>query len=599
MTPRIGPTRSLCVAILAAALTIHAGSAFAQDGLPSGMSTAERMAAQQTQAQTELQARRTIENLFGRLCPGRCELVELDVALAEPTPVGEVVPGFETVAGQNFASDVEAITATVLLDSKLPRNFQSNLPRMIRYRLANLAPTINVRPEVLDFPEPQLEPMPPYMPEPPRRSWEPPPMPEPIPAPVVEPEPEPAAEAEAPPEPTLWDRLGPVVEAIAPWIGPIIMMLVLFMLLMALLRRLQEVTNTGSSDVERARRETPPDVDGLRDALASARAVRNRMLRKWLGEDPEGVARAVRLFGPQILNDLKTDADLSAVLGQVSELVALEREPLSDDEIKTTVGEVEARFNAARILHDEQALAVDWEFLEGMTAPNLKRILSPCTPTEVAYVVGQLPPTLRQRFLESLDGADRRQLVLGTSAEVLSKNDALTLAGRLRKAADDVAHIGREAEGQSALVLDMIAALQLDEQEEMLRELNGRRPELARAVLGRLVLETTVLHLPSEVLADAIHRTPVETTATFLQNARGTVRDHILSMSPGTQRDAIMTELSLDVPVSRADFIAARETFLGTVRDVALRDGTDLVRSNARALATTRAINPVPDEASL
>jgi flagellar motor switch protein FliG len=555
------------------------------------------MAASQTQAQTELQARRTIENLFGRLCPGRCELVELTIDLADPTPVGDVVPGFETVAGQNFASDVEAITATVLLDSKLPRNFQSNLPRMIRYRLANLAPTINVRPEVLDFPEPQLEPMPPFMPEPPRRSWEPPPLPEPLPLPAAEAEPVAEPEAEPTPEPTLWDRLGPMIEAIAPWIGPIIMMLVLFFLMMALLRRLQEVTSTGSTEADRARREIPPDVEGLRDALAASRAVRNRMLRKWLAEDPEGVARAVRLFGPQVLNDLKTDADLSPVLGQVSEFVALERDQLNDDEIKTAVGEVEARFNAARILHDEQALAVDWEFLEGMTAPNLRRILGTCGPTEVAYVVGQLPPALRQRFLESLDAADRRQLVLGTSAEVLTKDEALTLAARLRKAADDVAHIGREAEGQSALVLDMVAALQLSEQEEMLRELNAKRPELARVVLGRIVLEPALIHLTGDVMADAIHRTPIETTAAFLQGTRANVRDHVLAVAPASRRAAIMTELSLEVPVSRSEFVAARQTFVGTVRDVALRDGADLVRANARALSTARAINPVPDEA--
>ncbi len=584
-------------AVVIAAMLLTS-TAFAQAGLPTNLSTAERMSARQTQAQTEVQARQTIENLFARLCPGRCELVEIGVELADPSPVGEVVPGFESVVGQNFQSDVKTITATVLLDSKLPRNFQSNLPRMIRYRLANLAPTINVRPEVLDFPEPQLEPMPPYMPEPPRRTWEPPPVPElapiPEPAPIVEPPVEP------PVEPTLWDRLAPFVAGLAPWIGPIIMMLVLFGLLMALVRRLQALSGTSAAGgTERARREGQPDVEALLDELNSSRAVRNRVLRRWLIEDEEGVARLVRLFGPQIVSDLKSDGSLTAALGRVSEFVAHEREALGPDDIKKTCGELEARLTAARIVHDDQALAMDWEFLEGLSSQNLRRILSSCSATEIAYVVGQLPPTLRTNYLESLDATDRRQLVLGTSSDLMTKEEALALASRLRKGADDVSHIGREADGQAALVLDMLRALQLEEQEEMLRELKGKRPELSGVVLERIVLETTLLQIPGELAADAIHRTPVEQLAAFLRGTRATVRDHVLSVAPGSKRQAVMTELSLDVPVNKADFLAARERFLDIVRDVLLRDGADLVRANTRALMTTSKINPVPDEASV
>lgn len=572
--------------------------AWAQDGIPRGLSTAERINAQQTQAQTAMQARQQIEELFSRLCPGRCEIVEVKVEMADPTPVGEVVPGFETVVGQNFSSDVKAISATVLLDSKLPRNFQANLPRMIRHRLADMAQTVNVRPEVLDFPEPQLEPMPPYLPEPPRRTWEAPPQPEPAPLPA----PEPVVEApvEPPPPPTLWDRLMPILEAIAPWIGPIIMMFVLFGLMMALLRRLQQVSGTNAGGaVDRVRREAQPDVEALLDELNASRGVRNRVLRRWLAEDEDAMARAVRLFGPQIVSDLKSDASLAPALARVSELVAREREPLSADDVKKTATEVQARLTAARIVHDEASLTMDWEFLEGMSPQNVRRILHSCSATEVAYVVGQLPPSLRTTYLESLDADDRRALVLGTSADLLSKEEALALAARLRKAADDVSHIGREADGQAALVLDMLRALQLDEQEEMLRELKAKRAELAQVVLSRLVLETTLLQIPGELAADAIHRTPVELLAAFLRGTRGNVRDHVLAVAPASKRQAVLTELSLDVPVSKADFLAARERFLDVVRDVVTRDGADIVRANTRALMTTSKINPVTDEAAL
>jgi flagellar motor switch protein FliG len=593
--------RTLITAAISVGLLL-AAPVTAQEGVPEGLSTAERLAAEQMQGQTATQARRTIENLFSRLCPGRCELVELKVTMASPTPVGDVVPGFETVAGQNFESEPESIDVTVLLDAKLPRNFQSNLPRMIRYRLNNLAPTINVRPEVLDFPEPQLEPMPPYMPEPPQRSYEPPP-PLPEPEPVVEPQPEPEPAAEEPePEPTIWDRLQPFLESLAPWIGPIIMVLILFGLLMALVRRLTEANRpAGAAGAGEGDRKAPADLDvgAARDDLNATRAVRNRVLRRWLTEDPEGVSRLVMLMGPEIMSDLKSDSSLAPDLERVSELVARQRDPLDDEATRQTLSELRARLTSARLVHDEQGLAMDWEFLEGLGVANLRRIVSSCSATEKMYVVSQLPPSLRAGYLDTLDGAERRELVLGTSADVLSKQEALALAARLRKAADEVSHIGREADGQAALVLDMLRALKLEEQEQMLREIKGNRPELAQSVLGRFVLETTTLHLPKELLADAVHRSPVETLTAFLRGTRAAVRDHLLSIAPASKREAVMTELSLDIPVTRGEFLEARQRFLDVVAEVVRRDGIDVARANTRVLMGGTSINPVPDEASV
>ncbi len=564
--------------------------------------TAERLASERVQGETQAQARQTVEKLFSRLCPGRCELVELEVVMSDPTPVGDVVPGFESVAGPAFQAAPAEVNVTVLLDSKLPRNFQSNLPRMIRYRLQNLAPAINVRPELLDFPEPQLEPVPPYLPEPPRRSWEPPPQPEPVLEPVAPP---PAAEEtpteEPVEEPSLWDRLAPYFEAIAPWIGPILMVLVMGLLLFALIRRLTEqASGGGTAGGPAGRGKQPVDPSELYAELNASRSVRNAVMRKWLHEDEDTLADLVYLVGPDVLDDLKADSENAPALAAVSERVAHRREPLSDPEVHRLASEVRARLTAAKIVHQQQGgLAMDWEFLEGMSPANLRRILAGCTATETVYIIGKLPSGLRSSFLETLAPEERRMLALGTSADVLSKNEAISLASRLRRAADDVAHIGREAEGQAGLIVDMLRALAVEDQLELLRELKGKRPEVAQAVLGKVVLEPTIPHLPSELVADALHRAPVETLASFLRGTFPGLRDHLLTVAPASKREAVMTELSLDVPVGKSEYLEAREAFTGWVADVARRDGHDLARANARALMSTSNLNPLPaDEAT-
>ena len=173
------------------------------------------------------------------------------------------------------------------------------------------------------------------------------------------------------------------------------------------------------------------------------------------------------------------------------------------------------------------------------------------------------------------------------------------LAARLRKAAEDFSHIGKEADGQAVLVVDMVRALHLDDQLELLRELKGKRPEVAQAVLGRIVLETTALQLPPELIADAVHRTDVGTLASFLRGTRPDVRDHLVAVTPASKRQAVLTELSLDVPLGRGEFLEARDAFMAVLRDVIRRDGHDMVRANSRALLSTPKINPIADEASV
>lgn len=575
-------------ATFVAVLTLFSVTAFAQDG--SRLDARERASVKGKEASVAYEARQTVEALFGRLCPGRCELVSVDVKMARPEPVGQVVPGFESAQAPNFAVDAEAVEVTVLLDSKLPTNFRRNIPRMIQYRLNELAPNIRVRPEALDFPEPQLEPMPPVLPEPPRarpeaveRLEETPEVPEEV-------EPEPAAEPAAE-EAGLWQEIKPILAEIAPWIGPMLMMLLLFGMVLALLRRLNAQTKTEPAGSARSRRPEEVDPDELRAALIESRVVRNRVLRQWLEDDLEAVAQLIPVVGADVLDDLKSDAGLKGRLATVSEYVRDGHE-LTEDELRKLARQLRNRVAAARVTLDEEGMTRDWEFLEGLSVGGLRTILAPCTTAEKIHVVGLLREAMRGAFLETLDESARRELFLGTRSDGLDKKADTALASRLRKAAEDLTHSGREIDGQASLIVDMIVALSLEEQESMLREIKGERPDVAHAVLSRLALETTTLHASEEVLADIVHQLPIATLANFLRGTRADVRDRILAVTGQSQRSALTAELALDIPVGRAEFMDARTRFTSRLRDAMLRDGEDLARINARVVMRTN-INPV------
>ncbi|MCG8416690.1 MAG: hypothetical protein MJE77_01950 [Proteobacteria bacterium] len=568
-----------------------------------------RVLAETQRAVVEQGVRRVTEQLFARLCPGRCELVEATVTMKEPQPVAGSMPGFESITGGSYEVEPKVVNLTILLDAKLPGNFRTNIPRMLQYRLRELAPVVDVRPEMLNFPEPQLQPMPPQLPEargP--RSW-----PQPSARPNTESTPQPenlanaeAQELEASNAEKMAEKGLPrtIIEALAPWLGPIILAVLILALLFPLLRRLREsdanddLITKGPARVDEVRPDANLDIDALRAELLASRAIRNRMLRRWLDEDAESVASLVRLLGPEILVDLKNDVSLSTKLETISEMVAQQTEPLSENERKHLLHRAQARLAAARIVHREQGLAMDWEFLEGLDAGTLTRILAGCTTAESLHVLDQLPPTLRASYLQALDTEQRRELMLASDAAALGKHDAMALATRLRKAADEVAHMARESSGQVTLIVDMLRALPLDDQEDMLRDLLDTRREVARGVLEQVCLETAVPEVPREFVADALHRTPIETLVAFLRGTRDEVRDQILHITPLSKRSALTAELSLDVPVGKDEFLQARQAFTSTLRDIVRRDGHDIADANTRVLSGGEKTTRAPRQAS-
>jgi flagellar motor switch protein FliG len=589
--------------VMASLWVVGAGSAMAQPA-PSddGMSPEAERAMQERKNAVETRARTTVRNLFQRLCPGRCELVSMEATMSQPEAVGAVSPGFGSGANQSFDVQPESLQMTVLLDSKLPGNFRQNLPRMIEYQLEGMASQINVRPETMDFPTPQNRPMPPTdeadSPSPRR----PPPR---RPAPRTRPEDESdeddsddtadepkqksAKAQKTEPEPEMtW---GEFFRELAPWVGPTLMMAVLFLLSLPLLRRLSDLTEQTAARVPEEGASgggAGPDIEQLRQDLTRSRSLKNRVLRRWLEEDPEGVAMLVRLVGPEILDDLKTDDGLDDELEEVSERIAQQRSEMSDDEVERVVNEARARLDSARVVHSEQGLASDWEFLEGLSVSVLRRVLQTCDTRETLHVIGHLPASLRASYLDSLERGQRQELFMAGGDKDMSRQESIELAARLRRKAEEYSHVGRGAGGQAALIIEMLESLESDEQREALRELQQGRPSVAESVLGQVCLESTCAALPPEVLADAMYRMPVDTLATFLRGAEPEVRDRFLEVAPGEKRADLETELSLEVPVGTSEYLESRQDVMSTVRESARREGVDLVEANRQVLSAGR-----------
>lgn len=563
------------------ALFLSAGPLAAQSG-------SANMARENARANAETQARGELESLLARLCPGRCELVELRAVVSEPRARGDVTPGFEGSTSARFEAQVRRIEATILMDSNLPDNFRTNIPRMAQYRLQYLAPTIDIRPEFLDFPQPQLPPMPDNLP---RIAPEPPPRaPQPEPAPEVTAEPPSAPVETAVEEPPA--RTTPLWQELLPWIALLLTLFILVGLIILLLRRLEDLAKAAQqprtdSQAEGKKEAAPvkmPDVEALRAELKQSRSVLNRMLRSWINDDPEEVAQLVRFLGTDLLTDLQKDPESKNALESVSAHVGRLHKPLDASEATNIAEKARAR-HAAQLVVEDSSGDGEWEFLEGLGLSQVTRLLKDTSSRERSYILSRLPRVMRSRYLESLEVQNRRRLLLEASdAESLTRSQARELAGRLRALAEEFADAGRQAQGQAAMIVEMIEAMSLKEQEAVLVDLYRAKPDVANAVLGQICLESTLLHLPQSALSNAIHRLPVESLSTYLQGAEPAITSHILENAPTSKRRALETELSLEIPSTRADFLEARQRFMSTVLATLGRDGVDVTSFNQSAL---------------
>lgn len=580
-------TRSTLPALAALALTIVSVSSASAVPTPTELAAMEREA-----AVAERQAQQEIESLFTRLCPGRCELIDVRAIVGEPRSVGEVTPGFEGEgATGSYTVELQRLEVQYMIDSTLPKPFMSNMPRMLSFRLQRITPDVRVTPIPLEFPRPQAplmpeEPEEPDMGPPPQVEEEPDMAPEP--AKVEEPEPveEPAVEEEKSWLRELWTTM-------LPYLPYIVLILVVFGIVAYLLNWFREyqrmkfgagVVGAGGDEANKGM----PDVDELRRELKQSRGVQNEVMRKWIAEDPEAVAALIRMVGPDILDDLKRDISLKAAITEVSAQAARHHEPLSPEQARRVAQEARARITAARVVQTGDDLQGDWEFVEGLSVPALQRIMGNLPARERSYALGKLPSGLRASYMEQMTPQERRELFVGAGSEsALSREEAIELASKLREASSEVAHLGSEGSGQAEIILDMLRAVDVGEQEDTLRELRRRRPEVASAVLSNVLLESAIPHAPTNALADAMYRTPIEELTQFMRGTREDVRSRMLEHAPSNVRGAILQELELDIPSNRGEFIDARTAFTATLATQLRREGEDLVALNIRALSGT------------
>lgn len=564
-------------------ITFFASTAFAQRG---NANTAR----EEARASAEAQARVELESLLGRLCPGRCELVELKAVVAEPRQVGQVLPGFEGSPGALFDAEVRRLEATILMDSTLPENFRTNIPRMAQFRLQSLAPTIIITPEFLEFPQPQLPPMPEALPSPP-------PQPRPLPEPVALPEPTDVQPAQAPEDPAPAEPTQdetPSWQLFLPWIALLLTLLILGGLIIILLRRLEALAKhqptpavAHDDQPPAAPTEQParmPDIEALRAELTGSRSILNKMLRRWLDEDPKELAQLIRLIGPDILSDLRRDPEIHPALKVLSQEIGLLHQALDARQAQEIAEKARAR-QAAQLVIDDDTAEDGWDFLEGLNLGQIGTLLENTSQKERGFVLARLSPVLRSRYLESLTPDARRRLLLEASqADSISRTDARKLARRLREIADEFIDAGREAHGQATLIIEMLQAMTLHEQENILRDLQQTRQDVAAAALSAICLESAIPHLPDTALANAIHRIPLQTLTTFLQGTGRHIKDHVLNLAPGARRQTLAAELSLELPSTRADFLEARKVFNDALLATLRRDGFEIATFNTNAL---------------
>jgi flagellar motor switch protein FliG len=291
------------------------------------------------------------------------------------------------------------------------------------------------------------------------------------------------------------------------------------------------------------------------------------------------------MVGPDILDDLKRDVSLKAAITEVSDQAARQSEPLAPEQARRIAQEARARITAARVVQSGDDLQGDWEFVEGLSVPALQRIMGNLPARERSYALGKLPSGLRAAYMEQMTSQERRELFVGAGSEAaLSRDEAIELASKLRDASSEVAHLGSEGSGQAEIILDMLRAVDVAEQEDTLRELRRRRPEVAAAVLSSTLLESAIPQVSNNALADAMYRTPIDELTRFMRGTREDVRAKMLEHAPSNVRGAILQELELDIPSNRGEYIDARTSFMATLATQLRREGEDLVALNARAL---------------
>jgi hypothetical protein len=502
---------------------------------------------------SEEKARAEVVDLFRALCPEQCLLLSVEARIEEedlPSPA----PGFDAPGARSLPV-LRGVSASVLLDARLPAAFRARMKALIVQRLKALGVSPSVAVESVQFPVKTLPP-------------------ETTPPPVAAA----SAGADVKPEEKLFEH-APLLAVVALLGG---VLLVLGALLFLATRRNSDVQYEVAPEPAPAQpaaskpAEAPPAdpfpqsrARKLEKALLEQRGLRNAVVRHALAVGEHAlVARWIRELGEFLLEDLRGDEALSPALQQV----AAELVRSSGPDRSSGLQELEGRTIAARLARAPENIDEAFSFLEGVRAEPFVAACGGLSPAALEAVLRFAPAHLRGAALAELAVAQRQQIALSWARRPeLSAGVAVAAADELRARLGESAGAG-QATRALADVLDSLARAEQDALLESMRRDGG-----AKAAAG-LVVESALLEAQPDALAAALLGTPADRLTAYLRGAEPPVRDHLLAACPARLRKELEEELSLRSSAPRDEFIAARRELLARLAEENARRGPALAR---------------------
>ena len=507
------------------------------------------------QREAEDRARADAADLLRTLCPEQCVLLSVQARIDDEDVGGQTTPGFDP-AGARTVPVLRAISASVLIDQRLPTAFRGRVKSLVAQRLKSAGVPASVAVEQVSFPVRN----PPYLEA--KETPAPPPQ-----LPIA------AATPVAPVK--LDDKLiehAPLL-AVVTLLGCVLLALGgLFFLAArkppaeplyaealppeAPLQPAAAAEAHEAFPAVRARR--------LEKQITDDRALRNIVLREALGRGEHGlVARWVRELGDALLDDLRGD---SAVAPALSALSAELKKPADPAARVAALQELEGRLLAARLSRASDADA--FAFLEGVRAEVFVAAWRGLSPGAQEVALRLAPAHLRSSALPELPAAQRQEIALAwVRKPEVSASYALAAADELRERLADL-HAG-PAEADRALA-DLLDSLPRAEQDALLERL--RREGDARSASG-LLTESALAWAPADLLGAALLGVAPARLVGYLSGADEAVRTHLLAACPARVRKEIEEELGMHRGTAREDFFEARRELLARLREETARRG--------------------------
>jgi hypothetical protein len=507
------------------------------------------------QREAEDRARADAADLLRTLCPEQCVLLSVQARVDDEDVGGATTPGFDP-AGARTVPVLRAISASVLIDQRLPTAFRGRVKSLVAQRLKSAGVPASVAVEQVSFPVRN----PPYLEA----------KDTPAPPPQL-----PVAAATPVATPKLDEKLiehAPLL-AVVTLLGGVLLALGGLFFLAArkapaepLFAEPLPPEEPAQSAASEAQREAFPAARArrLEKQITDDRALRNIVLREALGRGEHGlVARWVRELGDALLDDLRGD---SAVAPALSALSAELKKPADPAARAAALQDLEGRLLAARLSRASDADA--FAFLEGVRAEVFVAAWKGLSPGAQEVALRLAPAHLRSAALPELPAEQRQEIALAwVRKPEVSAAYALAAADELRERIANL-HAG-PAEADRALA-DLLDSLPRDEQDALLERL--RREGDSRSASG-LLTESALAYAPTDLLGAALLGVAPARLVAYMGGTDEAVRTHLLAACPARVRVEIEEELGMHRGTGREDFFESRRELLARLREETARRG--------------------------